>query len=372
VDVSLVPTTATVTGVVLESVDEDPLVGARVELLRKGWGLMATTATADDGSFAFTAPPADAADYQVRVFAEDYYTLTQPFALAPGGRKEFTGMDRFVLVKNTPGMYSSDLEGTVTDDQGQPLGGARVTLRRPGDGDANTVISQGDGTFRLDSVNILGRTGYVLEAEKEGYFTAAETYPDTNLDTKAHTLRLRPATAQLRGRVADTWGAPLAGVTVTAGPSMAMTDANGIYQLNNLPAGPADAFFVRATGIVTRTVTAAEGPIATAGLRSRTVDLQGVANAAVSGVVVGVDGRALAGVSVQLWHEGESAPVGLARSADDGNYSFTGLIPGDRYTVLAVPDMGRQSSLVPGEASVTPLFKAVAGSTRQLDLGLGQ
>jgi hypothetical protein len=258
----------------------------------------------------------------------------------------------------------------VTDDQGQPLGGALVTLRRAGDAAVTTVTSQSDGTFRMVDAEIVTKAGYVLEAEKDGYFTGTEAYPDSIVDTVDHTLRLRPATAQLRGRVADTWGAPLPGVTVTAGDLMATTDANGFYQIDKLPAGPVDAFFVRATGVATRTVTAAEGPAATAGVRSRTLDLQGVATAAVTGVVTGADGRAFGGVSVQLWYEGEGTPAQLVRSGDDGTYAFTGLVPGDRYTVLAVPDAGRPSSLAPGEASVTPLFRAVAGATRQADLGL--
>lgn len=568
-DVALVPGAATVAGEAADARSGAPLAGARVELLRQGWGILASTLTGPDGSFALAAPPAEVPDYILRVWAPGHaLAASAPFALAPGARRDFSGGDRllapplagsiwgvltseagtamadtavelqlqgagavarqttdaagffafdgveagtyrvralpairsgwapadspwlplapgatrsveliatayarrvypqgtvaglvtdpagqplagarvtlsrgdegvlhtattdargryripevaatrpapadarppgpgYVVRVELDGYHPSDqpaggapllevqparvaqadftlrpvqgaVAGVVTDDQGQPLAGATITLLREGAGAVARAAAGADGRFRFDGVPAPLRGGYWLQAEQAGYFAAAgEGALAVALapgGTARASLRLRPAGARLQGRVADATGAPAGGAAVTVlNPVDGRTwelqaGANGWYGADGLPAGPGDVLLVQGAG-------ATAGAVALAGARARTVNLLAAPAGAVAGTVYDPDGAPAAGAAVELWREGETEPVARTRTGPDGTYRLGGLSPGDRYGVTASQEGLRPSSLAPGEATITPLLRAAPGQTLRQDLALGR
>lgn len=572
-DVALAPGSATVSGEAADARTGAPLPGARVELLRKGWGILGATVTAADGTFTLMAPPSESPDYTVRVWAPGHaLTVSAPFALAPGARRELTGTERLLaqprggsiwgvltgdggqaldevpvelhlqgagtvastatdaagffafdgadagtyrvrafpkqgssygpvdsawtalppgasrslellatpfvrrlyrqgavagvvsdpagrplagarvtlsrgdetaaytattdaqgryrltevdanrpLDARTPGPgyvirvakdgywptdqptagpagalplldvvetrvtqadftlrpRSGALSGRVTDDQGYPLAGASVTLYRDGEGAVAAATAGPDGRYRFRSVPAPLQAGYVVLAEHAGYYaTATENALDVALapgGIAQATLRLRPTAARLHGRVADAFGAPLAGAAVTIlNPVDGHTwevqaDAGGWYAVDQLPAGPGDFLMVRSGSAA-----AGEGAIALAGARARTVNLEPALPGAAAGTVYGPDGMPLAGATVELWREGAVEPAARTQSGPDGTYRFTGLAAGDRYAITAGKEGYIPSALAPGEASLTPLFRAVSGEATHQDRALSR
>ncbi len=573
-DLTLQPAQATVAGEVANVRTGAGLAGARVELLRKGWGILAAATTAADGSFALSAPAVDSPDYQVRVWAADHFlAVSDPFALAPGARKDFTGTDRLTVrpvrgsiwgrlsndtgepmadvpvelqlqgvgtvartrtdstgfftfdqvdagtyrVRTYPGTYigsgwapsdsawvavnqggsryveitglryerkfysTGAVAGTVTDPAGQPLAGARVTLSRGDDPAAFTAVTDAEGRYHVGNVDAnrpkdarpagmgyviqveaegfwpsdqpaqgtataafvdvtqghvtqadftlrprngavvglvqddqrrpLGRArvtlyregsgvvaemeaaadgdfrfdrlpaplqgGYVVVAERAGYFpgsvTTAQDIAAAPGSTARVTLRLQPAAARLHGRVADSRGLPVPAATVKVlnaadGRTWETTaDANGWYALDRLPAGPGDSLLVRTGTGAEETATAAEGALTLAGVRARTVNLAPARTGDVGGVVYGPDGAVAAGVVVELWHEGAVQATDRSRTQADGSYRFSNLVPGDRYTVVAGGPGVIPSGLAPGEATVTSLLRVLSGQEVRAD-----
>jgi large repetitive protein len=380
-DMTLLPLTGRISGDVVEEIDGNPVSGGRVELLRKGWGIVAASATDAMGHFALTAPAADSADYTLRVWADNgWATSPAPFALPPGSVKDFTGADRLVATVQGSVDRLVDIVGTVEDDQNSPVGGASVSLYRTGEtGPVATVQAGKDGTFRMKDISLPEKGAYALETVRTGYVTSSDTAPVTGIFYDAVlpvTLRLHPATAILHGRVADPDGAATAGAVVTvtnAADGKAWTapaDADGWYSLSGLPAGPGDLLVLTAASPGARTVTPGEGPVTLAGLRSRSVYLQAAPPVEVAGTVTGQAGAGLAGVTVELWHEGEVRAIASAMTDDAGHYQFAGLIPGERYAVAAVIN-GTSFSLEPGEPTITPLLRAEAGvrHIREIEAG---
>lgn len=384
VDAALVPLTGTVAGQVVDAPTADPIENARVELIRKGFGILATVQSDKDGNFSFTAPSADAADYTLRVWASNHSPLVSPaFALAGGAKQEFTGPNRLMVPQGPYALKEVTVKGTIEDDQGAPLEGVTVSLyRQEGDVPDATTTTDAAGHYEFDDQDISLKIGYVVEAAKDGWFTTSDgpTVPVIDDDTTVLTnIRLRPATARLQGHLTNYLGLPAVGSRVKVlnlkdgFTWAAVADSQGFYSLPDLPAGPADVLVVRGIANASgdgRDALNADGPVSLAGLRAKTANIQLAPVSGVAGVIYGPDGLPLAGATVQLWHEGSLEPVATAKTYADGAYDFGNLKPGDRYTVSAAADGYVPSSLAPGEASVTPLFKAGAGQTARLDLAL--
>ncbi|HEY3365382.1 MAG TPA: carboxypeptidase-like regulatory domain-containing protein [Symbiobacteriaceae bacterium] len=384
VDATLLPLTATIAGQVVDARLSDPVSGARVELIRKGFGILDATQTDGSGQFSFTAPAADTPDYTVRVWASTFSPSVSPaFALAGGARQEFTGPARLMVAKDPILFRTVTVSGVVEDDQGVPLEGAAVTLYR-----ANGLLPQAvttsaaDGSYSFVDQDVSVKTGYTVEAAKDGYFTGSDGQTVLVVDnyTTARTnLRLRPATARLQGHLTNCLGLPAAGGRVTVlnlrdgSTASATADSKGAYSISNLPAGPADVVVVRGSARSVADggeVLNGDGPVSLAGLRARTANLQLAPVGSVTGIIFGPDGWPVAGATISLWHEGAVAPAATVLTGTDGSYAFGSLKPGERYAVSAAADGYTPSSLAPGEPTVTPLFKASPSQAIRLDLGL--
>jgi protocatechuate 3,4-dioxygenase beta subunit len=104
----------------------------------------------------------------------------------------------------------------VEDGSGQPLSGARVTLRavhRPGA--AEEEIAGGDGEARFDGL-APGRYAYRVQARDRPELASDGSVHLADGEWEELTVRLTGATLAIRGRVLDRGGRPIAGIEVSA------------------------------------------------------------------------------------------------------------------------------------------------------------
>jgi hypothetical protein len=156
------------------------------------------------------------------------------------------------------------------------------------------------------------------------------------------------------GTVTNTAGAPVSGVSVTAGGNGAVTGANGGYTLQ-IPAGTATL-----TAALTGYQNASESVTVTAGgsTQAATLQIQPVSPGNVTGSVADSNGNALAGVSITA--------SGLAvLSAADGSYTLSNLPAGQ--TTISASLTGFQSgsttvTVVAAATTLAPRITLVSGS----------
>ncbi len=200
-----------------------PIAGARVV------SHLSEVHTATDGDFALPLDsnyPAPSA----RVFADGYAVGSFSVgALRPG---EQPGPVVELALEHR-------IVGHVVDAAGRPLAGASVSTGLRGSASTET---DPDGRFELGGFDAdAGR--HRLGASLEGYLTATrsvkrdELATETGVSVLAEPLILRRG-ARITGRVLDTAGRPIEGAFVsrggypnTTGPGIAVTDADGAFEL---------------------------------------------------------------------------------------------------------------------------------------------
>lgn len=128
------------------------------------------------------------------------------------------------------------LPGLVTDEQGKPIAGARISVAewvgKYGTGRSGPLITDKDGRYEINNLDTDNR--YSIAAEADGY---GEVQSKLALNEKVRelpTLKLPRADATTGGKVVDLEGKPLAGVTVHLNMGMsaartAVTDAEGRF-----------------------------------------------------------------------------------------------------------------------------------------------
>lgn len=216
------------------------------------------------------------------------------------------------------------LEGQVLDPDGQPAGGATVLLAsRP----PRTAVTEADGSFAFDR---LVPRAYWLSAHR-GDATAGPLQHDLRPTSEPVVVRLVVGAVIEATVVAADTGAPIAGaaVAVDRGLASATTGADGRARLVGAPRGMLlgvrAAAPGRAPGIETVLV-----PDAPGGVASALIALH--AGAAVSGVVVEVGGRPVAGASVMPAPAGERAAASSlpepALTDAAGRFHIPALAPG--------------------------------------------
>ena len=155
--------------------------------------------------------------------------------------------------------------GRITARSGAPLADALVVLAQTGSygGLAEATFTGPDGSFRMHGVPA---GSYRLCAGDAGIPGSATGYAPRCLAEPVHAAGGIPATVDLtllpgaavRGTVTGPSGGPLAGVQVYVGASadspdnMAVTDANGRYEVRSLTSGPQLACFDTSTVVPTR------------------------------------------------------------------------------------------------------------------------
>lgn len=370
----------------------EPVPGATLTLIR-GSRTVATATSNEQGFYRFTGVPATRGDdvtpgtgYILRVEAEGYYPTDLP--VAEGGQPVgLLEVQEKSVARADFELYPARgrIDGQVLDALGRPVAGARVELRRAGEGLVAETATDAAGRYRFLDLEAPGGVTYLTSATAGGYYESAlgaDGAPLEPVDPAGWPggrapldLVLHPASGQLQGAVADTRGQPLAGVPVTAirpadgATWKATTSSDGWYVMTGLPAGPGDTLLVRADAPEAPPAAALQA-VALNGNRAATAHVTAAPAAAVAGTVYGAGGLVLAGATVELWQEGWAEPVARTTTAADGTYRFTGLLAGRRYAVTASAPGYRPSSLSPAEPVVTPLFTAEAGGTIHRPLGL--
>ena len=207
-------TRALVQGVVTDDLGA-PLAGVRLEL--KGVTLDGAvyterTVTTSDGYYTLGGPPGD---YAVIGLVHAGYTAPLAPALAT---LDGTAVSTRDLVYRRNGTVS----GRAVDGDGVGLAGIVIEIRNSPDGgkDVARVTTGADGTFTVSAP--AGRVE-VFPGVKQGYELPANVLVDLAPAGQAATGDLVYVSALVRGRVEDSFGVGLAGVTVAA------QDGGGYY-----------------------------------------------------------------------------------------------------------------------------------------------
>jgi len=279
--------------------------------------------SADDGSFQLSgvAP----GRYLVRAAAERSSTAEPTPVIAVGG---VPTRDLRLVVSQR-----ARLRGHVMMS-GAPVAGATVgTDRTNGNGRSlETAISQSDGSFVLDNVErgtvVLVAKPYEVRTPRSVVVDRADP-PDIMIDVTPK--------ATIRGHVTR-HHEPRAGVRV--GSSLddsigAVSDADGAYELDGVPAGTGDVHALNSTGFgIQRGVTTRPG-------ETQTVDLELTSGGEIHGTVVDQAGAVVPGVYVRF----ESTELDDAcQSMTDANGGFvcTTLAGGGDYQPMVYPSAGQQ------------------------------
>ena len=181
------------------------------------------------GAFRFDHAPSQMSF--VLDFSKDGYSdpRTTISPLQPGEVRE-------IEVTLTPVPKSPPIVGLVTNEQGEPIVGARVSVIYNDDHMART---NGEGRFRLNDVD-RGRDELVVKAP--GYAVAVVEFNPASGDEPIEVpVELKPGN-RIRGRVLDEAGEPISGVYVRAPTDFQWsaqierrTNSNGEFQMGQLP-----------------------------------------------------------------------------------------------------------------------------------------
>ncbi len=331
---------------IVEDLDGNPLPGMRVELHRhidrtfledragawfrpdrlghpEPYELLTTTATGEDGQFAFPGLPKSGVGYQVRVIAKAPWFS--------GRRHANVGWyNRFLRIQLGKG---APLRLRVVDAGGRGLqafvSGYRQRegagwfpasfgeIRTSRDGRASVVLP--DGVFQC-SVTVPGkvtRYGVMVETPQSG-----ELLIPVGIE----------GGASVEGSIRDTSGAPVAGAHVyveSGGPHESLslltrTAGDGSYRVDGLLPMSVQRVAVTADGYLT--IDNGAPGLALRPGRTARVDLTMVRGGVIEGTVRGADGRAIAGAQVQARAEHtRQGFVGIDRAVTDrdGRYRMS-------------------------------------------------
>jgi len=240
------------------------------------------------------------------------------------------------------------LSGQVVESMsGAPVAGATVTLtairtmKVPGLGAARTFVGVGHATTGAGGIFRIGglAPGHLRMSIKAHGYQEAKREIDIPEQSEPQPLLIElEKGAEIRGRVVDPEGQPVAGATVaTMGRTYAETrsDAGGSFVLDGLAPG---AYELAADG---------------AGLHGEATGTAGADEELtihmrrprkILGLVLGPEGAPVTGARIQAWGATRVPPV---QSGADGRFTLTNIFP-DQWTVSAV-----KKGLVPASKEVT-------------------
>jgi len=151
-------TAQVLTGIVLQVQDETPLEGAQVNLIEDGI-MIATTVTAEDGTFRFYLPLSS--DFQITAFKEEHILKTDVRISSRGNRVDIDTL----LIK----MRKQDLfaQGLIYDNETQQtIHNVRVTIRNDITGEEESIVTRTDGFYRFA---IEPGNSYTILAKRERF-----------------------------------------------------------------------------------------------------------------------------------------------------------------------------------------------------------
>lgn len=233
---------------------------------------------------------------------------------------------------------AQDITGTVTDVVDGALAGVPLTLTDANGTVVGTTTTAPDGTYAFPG--FVAADGYTVRvtppAGKISTGTPTVAVDLSAGDGVADFLVRDIVPVAVSGRVTDTAGTPVPGVTVTIDAQIATTDADGRYLFDQVPVGthtatiaPPPGYAIDLTPPAFTVPPGSEDPI-------EDVDFRVAENADLSGSVR-AGGSGVAGVTVTALGPGG---VTLTRVTDgSGAYSFPRLDAGT-YAITIVPPSG--------------------------------
>lgn len=253
----------------------------------------------------------------------------------------------------------------------KPVGGAKVLLEKSGGGE-EVITANADGHFEKSGIP---EGSYTVVAQGEGYAPRMVGYASFGKDTlRQFTIRLCPPGA-IKGRLIDTGGKPVANATVRADNLMAVdgkgylppgkvettTDADGRFELKNLPRGFCEPFAYGKTHYMLE-------PLKLQAVPADDVTIKMVLTGSIKFKVARADGAPpKENWAWRLEPEGGSKIGSYGGSGDfspDGTYTLENVPPG-KYVVTAQPNPGPAAGLnnakkieVKGGAAIDVKFDA--------------
>ncbi len=389
-----------------------PLADASVDVSPTDSGNSMHATTDVDGHYA--TEPLAPGDYRVR-FADDYgsgawakqfwngqpsWGTADTLTLTSSDVPERGGVDAALTA-------SAQIHGTVTATDGSPLAGICVDANVSHDGSWDRVDGTTTGPDGTYAISGLPAASYAVRfSDCAGGHHVDQWYDGATGPDSATSVVLAAGEdhggvdAQLgdgiavAGRVTDSSGAPLAGISVSVNPSgsgqggWAQTDADGNYRTGGvLPGdyrvqfsapGPDPAWATQYwSGQLTWNtaqllhVSSSDGPT------HGGIDASMTPAARISGVVRGGDGSGIAGVCVAAVIDTPSGPDGAngSTTAADGSYTIVGL-PATALKVVFMdcnnvgPYLQQWWQNQPGYSTATPINAAPGSSTTGVDATL--
>ena len=240
------------------------------------------------------------------------------------------------------GGATGTLAGSVTNTSGVPLANVIVTT-----GSASGTTAP-DGTYTLTNINAGSAT---VTASLSGYQSASQTVSvNAGTTTNVPAIQLAPVNpGGITGSVVDSTGKAIAEVTVTVAGLNSTTDANGIYVLNNVPAGTV-TLMAAASGYqaASENATVTAGTITTASTMTLASNLGNV-----TGKVTDSSNNPISGASV-------SFGGGSASTDTTGTYNFANIPAGTIQLVASAT----------GFQSVTQNVTVTGGNTTTANFSL--
>ena len=262
-----------------------------------------SVSTAADGTYVLTG--LISGTYTVEAVAAEY-TLSSPVNVTLGPSR--TGVN-FTAIRKT---YS--VRGTITA-AGNPLAGVTVTTG------ATNATSAADGTYTL--AGLVAGT-YMVQATLPEYTFSVPQSVTIGPDRTGIDFTATRNTYTVSGTV-TVQGAPLAGVTVTAGSTSGSTAADGTYTLIGLLSGTYSVTAAAAEYTLSSPVSVTLGPSRSA------VNFTAVRKTYSIGGTVTVGGVGLAGVTV-------STGARSAITGSTGAFLLDGLVSGTYSVSAAKPE----------------------------------
>lgn len=339
-----------------------PVAGARIEVTAARGTAEVVTFSADDGTFAFAAIPAEVIVALARPEAPARTVLTRSLSVPP---------DRTTRVQLVLPPPRETVRVLVTDGEGQPVDGAQVTALGS-DAEApfrETRFTGIEGTAEFEDAR--GRSlSFVVDALRltRAKVRVAEAPAELRITLEVGVIVTGHVTA-VRGRL------PVAGARIVLtrdGQRFAgVTDREGAYRLRDVPPGPArlevshpEHATVRLDVVVERT-----------GRDDRPRELAAidlVEPGTVEGVVRDKAGHPVTGARVALgiapsFLPAGPLPAGLAVTDAQGGFRLDAVAPGSQQLEAYAADVGRGNAV----ASVTA-GRATRGITIVLDRPAGE
>lgn len=209
------------------TLDGEQLKNVNVTLTQKATGKTFETRTNDQGFF--------------QIMGLDHGTYTASIAAKSGSYKEKQSAERLIEPGKTGDLSISlasepgNVEGTVTDNFGKPVAGAKVTA-----GNKSATTGK-DGKYRIEGLSKGNVTVTVARSDQEKYSSASKSVEIQPEQTRTVDLQVARDRGTIIGSVKDDGGTVLANgkarITGPNGFNKEVTISGGKYELGDLVAG---------------------------------------------------------------------------------------------------------------------------------------